>query len=124
MVSVMSQPLYPPSESCPWFESKLNPTRLEYSLYIYFEHVLRNAVSKPNCEVSVLSIKSIMRAVYCSSLEFSMLFSFRGLWPVFDCYQTVALKGAVYHRGKEKQLSASRHPFVLQENLPRDCKRK
>jgi hypothetical protein len=42
-----------------------------------------------------------MRAINCSSLKLKRGFSLWSIWLVFDCYQIVALKDAVHHRGKE-----------------------
>jgi hypothetical protein len=87
-------------ESLPWFESKLNLTRLEYSLCTYFEQILRNIRSETNLVVSDLFIRIRLQAINCSSFELKM---FSSLWCsclVFECYQIVALKDAVHHRGK------------------------
>jgi hypothetical protein len=92
---------YPPFEgSLPWFESKSNLGRLEYSFYTQFEHVLRNVRSEPIREVSVLFIRSRTQAISCSSLKLKMVSSLWDLWLVFECCQIVALKNAMHHREK------------------------
>jgi hypothetical protein len=62
--------------------------------------ILTNARSKPNREVSALFIRSRLRDINCSGSELKMFVSLWGLWLVSECYQIVALKDAVPHRGK------------------------
>jgi hypothetical protein len=94
MVSFTPQPLYPPFEGfLPWFKSKLNLSRLEYSIHTYFEQALGNVTSKPNFEVLPIN---------CFSLELKIFFSLLGLWLVSECYQIVALKDAAHTEEREQ----------------------
>jgi hypothetical protein len=88
-------------ESLPWFESKLNQTRLEYLPCTYFEQVSRNVRSKPNLVVSVLLIRSRLQAINCSSFELKMFSSLWGSWLVFGYYPIVVSKDAVHHRREQ-----------------------
>jgi hypothetical protein len=68
---------------------------IRHSLYTC-EQVIRNVRSKPNQEVSVLFIRSRLRAINCCRFKLKTFFSLCGLWLVFVCYKTVSLKNAVY----------------------------
>jgi hypothetical protein len=69
-----------------------------FKLILIFEQVLRHVRSKPKCNVSVLIVRSGMRATDCSSFE---LIHFSGVYGFFfECYQIFALRDAVHHRGK------------------------
>jgi hypothetical protein len=50
--------------------------------------------------VSFLFIRRRLWAINGSSLKLKMFFLALGVWLVFECYQIVAFKDAVHHRGK------------------------
>jgi hypothetical protein len=86
--------------SFPWFESKLNLTRLEYSSCTYFEQVFRYARSKTNLVISVLFIRSRLLTINSSILKLKMFSSLWGSWHVLECNQIVSLKNDMHHRRK------------------------
>jgi hypothetical protein len=86
--------------------------------------VLRNVRSEANWEVSVLCIRSRLRAVNSSSLELK-IFSLWGLWLVSEWYQIVAWKDVVHHRGKGTiTLGFTTPPLPFKMSLQRDSESK